>query len=138
MADEKYYAIIGGYTGEVIGYCPERAVADVAREEPKATLREVSREEYLRAVEGDAAPDEVSDAAAIVELRQMWPGCSFEIASYINAGFHKAPTRHVEIGVISSQYEVHERWRGATLTEAVQKARDFYKATQTPAPDTRD
>jgi hypothetical protein len=64
MPDEKYYAIVGGYTGEVIGYCPESAVADVAREEPKATLKEISREEFLRATgEDDADTREVSDTA---------------------------------------------------------------------------
>lgn len=76
---------------------------------------------------------EMSDTAVIVELRQMWPGCSFEIVSYINAGFSKAPTRHVEIGVISSQYEVRERWRGATLAEAIQKVRDYFEALKASA-----
>jgi hypothetical protein len=62
-------------------------------------------------------------AAAAIELRQIWPGCSFEIVFHVNAGFYAAPTHHVEIGVISTQYEVHERWRGATLSEAMQQVR---------------
>lgn len=42
----KYYEIIGGYTGQVIGWtCEPEAVLE---EEPKATFREISKAEYDR------------------------------------------------------------------------------------------
>ncbi|HEX5704890.1 MAG TPA: hypothetical protein VFX97_16955 [Pyrinomonadaceae bacterium] len=67
----------------------------------------------------------------MAELRKLWPGCSFEIQNSRNAGFHQDATQHFEIGVISTQYEVHERFKGRTLAEAMQKVREFHAACAT-------
>lgn len=42
----RYYAIIGGYTGEVIGRCTGDGIPDVLREEPRASFRRISRREF--------------------------------------------------------------------------------------------
>lgn len=42
----RYYEIIGGYTGLVIGWTSDKEA--VLEEEPKATFREISKEQYDR------------------------------------------------------------------------------------------
>lgn len=71
----------------------------------------------------DAQVDEVS--AALAELREMFPGCSFELVSRYNAGFYKTPERYFDIGVISPDYHFNERIDSAgSLADAMQKVRE--------------
>lgn len=49
----KYYEIIGGYTGEVIGFCDSSALEDVKAEEPRASFRQISKEAYYAAMSDD-------------------------------------------------------------------------------------
>lgn len=46
----KYYAIIGHYSGEIIGACTDEysddILGEIREEEPNATLKEISKEEY--------------------------------------------------------------------------------------------
>jgi hypothetical protein len=54
------------------------------------------------------------------ELREMFPGCSFEIAHYTNADFlEKEPRQKVEVHIIESQYRFHERFVAPTLKEVM-------------------
>lgn len=47
-APDKYYKIIGGYSGVQIGKCHYIGIGDVREEEPRATFEEISKEEYER------------------------------------------------------------------------------------------
>jgi hypothetical protein len=58
------------------------------------------------------------------ELRELWPNCSFQIREENNAGFYKPSKRHFEIGVISTDYEIHgERFEGSTLADCMAQVR---------------
>ena len=72
---------------------------------------------------------ELTVEAAAKEIRELWPNCSFQIREENNAGFYKPFQRHFEIGVISTDFDVHgERFEGATLDEAMQKCRAWAKS----------
>jgi hypothetical protein len=45
---DRYYEIIGGYTGTVIGWTSDPE--GVLEEEPKATFREISKREYEKRI----------------------------------------------------------------------------------------
>lgn len=46
--DAEYYAVVGGYTGRIIGLCHRSGIPDVMAEEPLSTFRALTREEYER------------------------------------------------------------------------------------------
>lgn len=105
--------------------------------DPPETDAQVSADVGLQMRIAEALADASGDNWQPIEteIRELWPGCSFQIREERNAGFYKDSTRHFEIGVISTQYEVHgQRFEGATLLEALQKLRDFTAEKRLPAP----
>ena len=42
----RYYEIIGGYTGKVIGHCTSEGIEDVRSEEPRASFRRISKKQF--------------------------------------------------------------------------------------------
>lgn len=76
------------------------------------------------------APATPSVEAAGREIRELYPGCSFQIREEHNAGFNKYAVPHFEIGIISTDYMFNERFEGATFTEAMQQVRQWVKENQ--------
>jgi hypothetical protein len=71
-----------------------------------------------------ADTEELTVEAAAHKIRELWPNCSFQIREENNAGFYKPFKRHFEIGVISTDYEIHgEQFEGATLAECMAQVR---------------
>jgi hypothetical protein len=71
-----------------------------------------------------ADTEELTVEAAAHKIRELWPNCSFQIREENNAGFYKPFKQHFEIGVISTDYEIHgERFEGATLAECMAQVR---------------
>ncbi len=55
---EQYYRIIGGSTGEAIGWCTESAIEGVKAEEPGATFVAITYEDYLSESKAEEDEDE--------------------------------------------------------------------------------
>jgi hypothetical protein len=95
--------------------------AEYARQTVDCVAHRVGRiRESIGALTAPRATGETTVEAVEKELRELWPNCSFQIREENNAGFYKPAQRHFEIGVISTDYEIHdERFEGATLADCM-------------------